>query len=250
MNAVLTRIVPAVVVAWGFSCTALAAGSNSPALINVTGEAEIKVAPDEVILTLGVETVSQDLAQAKSQNDGIVSRAMEVATGHGVEQKHIQTDYVNIEPRYRYNDREDRFLGYFVRKNMVITLRKLTEFESLLTGMLEDGVNHVHGIEFRTTELRKHRDRARVLALHAAREKAEAMAAELGRKIGSPRNITEQYNAWRSGYGGWWGGGRRGAMSQNVMQTVGGGLSSDGSATLAPGQIAVTATVSVSFELQ
>ena len=168
----------------------------------------------------------------------------------GVEPKHIQTDYVNIEPRYRYNDREDRFLGYFVRKNIVITLRNLSEFESLLTGMLEAGVNHVQGIEFRTTELRKHRDRARVLALHAAREKAEAMATELGGKIGSPRNITEQHNQWWSGYGGWWGARRHRAMSQNVMQTAGGGMSGGGSPTLAPGQIAVTARVSVSFELQ
>ena len=72
MNVVLKRIVPAMVVVWGVSCSALAGESNSQALINVTGEAEIKVPPDEVILTFGVETVSVDLAEAKSKNDGIV----------------------------------------------------------------------------------------------------------------------------------------------------------------------------------
>jgi hypothetical protein len=43
---------------------------------------------------------------------------------------------------------------------------------------------NVQGIQFRTSELREFRDQARALATGAAREKAEAMAAELGMEIG------------------------------------------------------------------
>ena len=58
---------------------------------------------------------------------------------------------------------------------MVITLGDVSRFEDLLSDTLLAGANHVHNVEFRTTELRQHRDAARALAIQAAREKAEAL---------------------------------------------------------------------------
>ena len=161
----------------------------------------------------------------------------------------MQTDYVNIEPRYRngYYEASD-FIGYFVNKTIVVTLRDLDKFEDLLAGSLEAGVNYVHGIQFRTTELRKHRDEARALAIRAAREKAEAMAGELGQEVGQPRQISEEQSGWWSGYNAWWGSRWGSGMAQNVIQEMGtGGMAADGS--LAPGQINVNARVSVTFEI-
>jgi uncharacterized protein YggE len=129
---------------------------------------------------------------------------------------------------------------------VVVTLRDLSKFEDLVSDMLEVGVNHVHGVDFRTTELRKHRDRARSLAIQAAREKAVMMSGELGQRIGRPHNISEGHAGWWSWYGRWWGPSWRGRMSQNVIQEAAGGA---GGGTLAPGQIAVTANVTVTFEL-
>ena len=40
--------------------------SQEPRLITVTGDAEVRVVPDEVILTLGVETLDKDLGVAKT----------------------------------------------------------------------------------------------------------------------------------------------------------------------------------------
>ena len=144
--------------------------------------------PDEVILTLGVETWNKNMEIAKGQNDAIVARVFALADEYGIAPEHVQTDYVSIEPRYRngYYDERD-FIGYFVHKTLVITLRDLDKFEDLLADALEAGVNYVHGIQFRTTELRKHRDEARALAIRAAKEKAEALAGELGQEVGDPK---------------------------------------------------------------
>jgi len=68
---------------------------------------------------------------------------------------------MNIAPRYKDYWRKDEFIGYFVRKNISITLKDVSKFEQLLSNVLQAGVNYVHGIDFRTTELRKHRDEAR-----------------------------------------------------------------------------------------
>jgi uncharacterized protein YggE len=223
--------------------------AQEPRLITVTGDAEVRVVPDEVVLTLGVETWDKNLNIAKRQNDEIVKRVLALAGEYGIAPEHVQTDYVSIEPRYRDGYYEERdFIGYFVRKTLVITLRDLSRFEDLLSGTLDAGVNYVQGIEFRTTELRKHRDEARALAVTAARGKAEAMATELGQSVGEPQAITEVQSGWWSGYGAWWGASWSGAMNQNVIQEMGGGtLTGEGS--VAPGQIEVNARVSVSFEL-
>jgi uncharacterized protein YggE len=218
-------------------------------LITVTGDAEVRVVPDQVILTLGVETWDKNLDVAREQNDEIVSRVLALASEAGIDPEHVQTDYVSIEPRYRdgyYDDRD--FIGFFVRKTVVITLRDISKFESLLASTLDAGVNYVQGIEFRTSELRKHRDEARALAVRAAQEKAIAMAKELGQEVGDPYMIREEYSGWWSTYNAWWGVRWGGGMAQNVIQEIGGNALA-GATSMAPGQIGVGARVSVSFEL-
>jgi uncharacterized protein YggE len=223
--------------------------SQEPRLITVTGEAEVRVVPDEVIVTLGVETWDKNLDIAKSRNDEIVKKVLALATDYGIPPEHVQTDYIGVEPRYRDGYYEERdFIGYFVHKTIVITLRDLSKFEDLLSGALKAGVNYVQGIEFHTTELRKHRDEARALAIQAAKEKAIALAGELGQKVGDPQTIQEDQSGWWSGYGAWWGSRWGGTTSQNVIQETG-GTAWTGESSVAPGQIDVNARVTVSFEL-
>ena len=227
-----------------------AQSSTTARTINVTGNAEVRVVPDEVVLTFGVETWDKVLSAAKNQNDERVKRIIAVANDQGVPAERIQTDFISVDPRYQDGYARQDFIGYFVRKTIVVTLRDVSKFDALLSGALEAGATHVHGVQFQTTELRKHRDSARSLAIKAAREKAEALAGELGLKIGKATNIQENQNWWWSSYSSWWG--YRGApQAQNVMQNAGGsGAPSDGGTTIAPGQIAVNATVTVTFEME
>jgi uncharacterized protein YggE len=216
--------------------------------ITVSGEAEVRVVPDEVVLTLGVQTSDLELSVAKAENDRRVEAILAAAERKGVKREYLQTDYLEIEPRYRDAYEAFDFIGYFVRKTIVVRLREIGEFESLLAAVLEAGANYVHGIDFRTTELRQHRDRARSLALQTAEEKAKAMAGDMGQEIGRPLSIREDYYGWWSSYGSWWGSRGGGRMTQNVVQSAGTtprGLEGPTS----PGQLSVTARVTVSFEL-
>ena len=214
--------------------------------ITVTGNAEVRVVPDEASLSFGVETWDKDLDVAKSKNDDIVGKVLSALERQGVEPKHIQTDYLNIEPRYEDSYERRNFIGYFVRKNIEVTLKDLAKFEAVLTNLLQAGVNYVNGVVFRTTELRKHRDEARALALQAALEKAAAMAKELGQEIGEPLSIREERSEDSGWYRWWWGGS---PASQNVVQNAGGVASGTGD-TMSLGQIPVNAAVTVEFELK
>jgi hypothetical protein len=217
--------------------------------ITVTGDAEVRVVPDEVVLTLGVETNDLDLTAAKAENDARMARVIRAAEGLGVPKNLIQTDFIGIEPRYTYDRAQRQFLGYWVRKNTAITMRDIDTFETLLSDVLKAGANYVHGIQFRTTELRAHRDKARSMAIRAAREKAQLLAQELDREVGGPVLIREDRSGWWSWYGGWWGSRGGQAMAQNVVQNAaptGGAIEG----VTAPGQISVTARVTVTFNLE
>ena len=220
----------------------------SPSTISVSGDAEVRVAPDEVVLNMGVETADRSLRAAKSANDVAIQRALEVAAQHGVPSKNVQTDFISIEPRYRRDEVTGQLLGYVVRKSLTVRLNDISKFEELFTDLLDAGVNIVHGIEFRTTELRKYRDQARSLAIKAAHEKAQALAETAGRRAGSTLSISENGGGWYSPYSSWWGRGY-GYSAQNVIQNADGGAGSS-DATLAPGQITVTAHVGITVSLE
>ena len=241
----ITLIVGLILSPWTMSQPDL---KTEPGQITVTGDADVRVVPDEAILTLGVETWDEQLEVAKLQNDGRVKTVLELTHRYGIEPRHIQTDLISIEPRYHDNYEKDRLIGYFVRKTIVITLKDISKFEDLLTDILEADVNYVHGIQFRTTELRQYRDQARALAIKAAQEKATALAGELGQNIGRPQTIREEQAGWWSGYGTWWGSRWGGNMAQNVIQEAGGNYPTEDKA-IAPGQITVNARVTVTFQM-
>ncbi len=220
------------------------AAEPTPRTITTTGNADVRVAPDEIEISLGIETKDKNLGQAKRSNDERLQRVMGVLRNLKIEPKHIQTDYVSIDPDYN-SDRT--LIAYWVRKNIAVILKDTSKFDALMAQTLEAGINHVHSVQLRTTELRKHRDRARIMAIHAAQEKAVALAKELGQKVGKPHTINEGGGGWHSP-GGWWGG-RWGMQAQNVVQNQEGGGSGE-SGGLALGQITVSASVTVTFELE
>lgn len=230
--------------------SAIAQGERQ-ATIDVQGSADVKVVPDEVFIAFGVETSDPSLTAAKTQNDERVKKLLALTKEMSIDPKYVQTDFISIEPwEHQLNDNNRTVrVEYRVRKNISVTLKDVPRFEELLTGALEAGVNHVHGIQFRTTELRKHRDHAREMALQAAKEKAILLAGKLGRQVGPAVHVNEYSGGMYSPYG-WWGQGSyygSNAMSQ-VSSQSGDAASADG--TIALGQITVTASVSVTFALQ
>jgi uncharacterized protein YggE len=212
---------------------------EAPRLITVTGHAEVRVVPDEVRLAVGVETVHADLGGAKAENDARVAAVLAAVEEHGVENRHAETDFLSIEPRFKDRHTRTELLGYTVSKRILIDLHDTSRFESLLSAVLEAGVNHVYGIDFRTSDLRTHRDRARSLALTAAAEKAAAMAGQLGQRVGRPHTIRE--GSVRSAYGS------PGLM--NVSQ-VGAPVPDEVEGVTPGGQMSITAEVTVSFEME
>jgi hypothetical protein len=208
-------------------------------LITVTGEAEVLVVPDEVVFDLTVQTLNKDLRAAKAQTDERLKKLVDLTRRYNVAAKDVQTDYVKLEPRYRGGDEGRLFLGYSVRKDLVFTLRDVSRAEELLSEVMESGITRVNGVRFQTSQMRKYRDQARALAIRAAQEKATALTAEIGQKIGKAYSIEEDAPS-RVSYA-------QNVMSNSTASSGDDAASSEG--TLSLGQIRVSARVTVRFEL-
>jgi uncharacterized protein YggE len=218
--------------------------------ISVSGAAEVKAIPNEVIISMSVETHNMSLDNAREDNDEKVTAILAMARKYGVEDKFIQTDYLHVEPRYdeRYNNngepRERKFLGYYMTKSIMITLRDISKFERVVAEALKLGTNYIQGTSFETTELRKYRDRARIDAIKAAKEKAIALAGELGQKVGKPITITEgAARPYQANFK------RIGSFNANLsVDSDDKALDENGS--VAPGELKIEANVEVTFELE
>jgi uncharacterized protein len=219
---------------------AAAAETPPPRTISTSGDAVVNVVPDEVVLSLGVETFAPKLEDAKRLNDERASKLVGVIKAAGVEERHIQTATLQLEIRYRSNRPSEGIDGYYARRSYSVTLKQPKGLEPLLDAALTNGANQILGIDYRTSELRKHRDRARQMAIKAAKEKATALAAELDCTVGAPRTISEG----STGFSPW---SRSNAMAQNAMQEGGGGA--EGAEATPFGQIGISAQVSVTFDL-
>lgn len=131
----------------------------------------------------------------------------------------------------------------------MVVLKDVERFDDILAATLDAGVNVIHGLSFQNTQLRRHRDKARELALISAREKAVAMSKTLGVNIDKVLHIRENHNNWSYGHSSWWGGASRWSrQTQNTVQNLGGGES--GSDNIALGQVSISASVSVEFGLK
>jgi len=224
---------------------AFAQNGIEPPLITVTGQAEVRVPPDEVLFTLEVENVDKDMLVANKRTDDVVKQVLSLARKHNIKPEDVQTSYISVEPKYSTDDLDDEarrktkrvMIGYEVSKTIVIRLREISRFDELLADVLKAGITRLSNLGFRNSQIRQHRDQARVMAIKAAQEKAKLLAREVGQSIGPAYSISE--------YAGDVG---RSNFAQNSTTVISGDLSDNDSAT-APGSISVTAQVTVRFRL-
>ena len=224
------------------------AAEEQPRTVSTNGEATVYVAPDEVVVTVGVQTFDPDLDKSKAANDERAAKLLKAVKGLGIEDKHVQTDTLQVSLQYHDGHPTHGIEGYYAHRTYTITLKDTKQFEKLIDTCLKNGANELSGFEFRTTELRKYRDQARKMAIKAAKEKATDLCGELGVTLGRPRTISEGGYGY---YGGrMWGANYFGnAMAQNSVQFApGGAAGGDEGETLPLGQIAIRASISVTFD--
>jgi uncharacterized protein len=212
--------------------------------ISVSGTAKVLVTPDQAAIAASVTSRFATLDEAVTDNQKLVEQLRNYLRDAGIEAKHVQTSQISIQPLWPETDRrhaastdfEDLLkksqpIGYEATRSFQITIVDLTKFEQIYAGLLKSGVNSVGNVTFTSSKLREHRDTARLQAVRAAREKATAMAQELGAKLLTVKLIQEATEP-------------RYQMAQNSFNDM-----SEAEGGWAPGQIEIGASVHVEFYL-
>lgn len=213
-----------------------------PPLVSTSGTAEIRVVPDLADLSFGVEVRHTDLKEARKQQAERAAKVLAVIRAAGVVEKDLQASQVEIRPNYTDKRQETETIQFYsVSQQITCTLHDVSKVTDVTAAVVTAGATSVEDASLRTSELRKYRDEARVKAIKAAKEKAIALATELGSVVGKPYAITEaSYSNW--GYN---------PASNTLGQGGGNSEPEDGAAsTFAPGTISIEATINVSFLLQ
>ncbi|MEK6337068.1 MAG: SIMPL domain-containing protein [Acidobacteriota bacterium] len=224
----------------------LAQNQIPPPLITVSGQAEIRVPPDEVVFTLGIEAVDKDVLAAKQRTDDSVKEVLAIARKNNIKPEDVQTSQISVQPKYNTDDLDyeqrrtvkREFVGYQVSKTVAVILRDISRFDGMLFDVLKAGVTRLSNLQFRDSQNRKHKDQARAMAIKAAQEKANLLAREIGQTIGPAYSITETAVTPYDN------------VSQNVAGVAGRSSDDQSEGAIAPGSLSITAHVTVSFRLQ
>ena len=210
-------------------------------MITTSAKAIVYADPDEVIINIRIYNEAGSLEKAKSASDKVAKSVISFCRQMNIEDKHVQTDYLNITTNYRRHRPENQQIIYTASQNISVCLKDLSKYEQVMEGFIARGVYGVSSSQFRTTEMRKYKDKARVKAIKAAKEKAILLASEMNRKVGSAHYITEvRADRWVNPL-------TRTAYANTVGEMAGDTAGDD---SIAPGQLIITAEVEVTFLLE
>lgn len=237
-----SRILSLAIVGLGMLSPFVAAQKNDLPLISTNGSAEIKVVPDLADMRFDVEVRNVDLAAARKQQGDRMKKLIAALKAAGIAEKDLKTSQVQIQPVYHRDEKshsETATVQFFtVSQTVTCTLKDIKKVPDITGEAVNAGATGVGGVQLRTSQLRKYRDEARIMAIRAAREKAQALAAELGVKVGKPQQISENTVQPYAG------GGFQNSFRSNAM------ADGEESSTFAPGTISITAEVHVAFVIE
>lgn len=221
--------------------------SPAPRSVTTEGDAVVNVVPDKFALSFRVRTSGKQLLDAYDENERTAAKILELGQRYKLKTEDVQTSSISFHPEYGRSSTS--ISTNHVERDICFILKDRKMIAPLIRDSLNAGATSLLNVTFETSELRKYRDHARVLALQAAKEKAELLAKTFNANIGKPLRIEEQSSgsSYRHPYAF--------QVANNIAQTVGGSEESDvdsaiQNAGIAVGRIQIRASVKTVFELQ
>ncbi len=201
-------------------------------MVMVTGEGIVKVIPDEVLIKSRIEHEGDNAQEVKKKNDAVVDQVIKYLKTQGIPEKNIQTDYLNLNKNYNYNDKT---YSYVANQAISIKLEDLRDYEKIISGLMDAGLNRIDGIQFKSSEIEKHKTEARKRAVLDAKKRATEYVGPLNQSIGKAFSISEiETGSFPPVY---------------RMEMMKASSDSGEQETIAPGEMEVSSKVTVGFQL-
>ncbi|MBI2874677.1 MAG: SIMPL domain-containing protein [Firmicutes bacterium] len=152
--------------------------------IEVTGEAAIKVKPDVVYISLGVQTQTATAGEAQTANASAMNKLIQALKGQGIAEDDMQTSGYSISPVYDYEKQsrggQPELIGYMVQNSLQVKIKKIGSTGEIIDAAVKAGANTVHSISFGVENPTPVYRRALQEAYSDALERAQVIASRAG----------------------------------------------------------------------
>jgi len=207
--------------------------------LNVTGMGQVYLTPDIAYIYIGVHTERPTAAESVSANEAQTQNVINALKAAGVDAKDIRTTNFSIWPNTQYDPQTGQQIGttYAVDNTVYVTVRKLETLGDLLDSTVQAGANSINSIQFDVADKTQALKDARTAAVKNAQEQAQELADAAGVQLGEVQSIGYFDNGpqpYLDAYG----------------KGGGGGAAEAASVPIQPGQLTLTATVSMSYEIK
>ncbi len=210
-----------------------AVAQQQPATLNLTATAEVQAAPDIAGIGAGVVTQAAEAQAALAANSEKMVRVIAALKKAGVADRDIQTSGLNLQPQFRYEQNQPPVLTGFQASNRVqVTLRDLKAAGRVIDTLVKEGANQIDGPDFRVAAPEPLLDKARAEAVARARARAELYAQAAGLRVVRITSISEGFE-------------QRPPMPMPRMVAA----EAAAAPPVSPGEVGLSATVSMAFEL-
>jgi uncharacterized protein YggE len=170
------------------------AQTTPPAMISVTGEANVSVPPDMAEIDGGFTSEAKTAREASDANNTAMGKVMLALKAASIDEKDIQTSRLSLQPEIQNTPNRagpSSIVGYRASNRVTIRLRDVTKVASVIDMLVGAGANDIGGVNFMVSSASKQLDDAREQAMADARRKAEIYAKAAGVTLGAPLNISE-----------------------------------------------------------
>jgi len=208
--------------------------------IKVFSEGKIKIAPDIIVLSFGVETKGYDLVKVKEDNDKLLEKVNKYLTENKINPKDIKAKWFSLYPWNDYNNNKDVETSYRASQNMEVKIRDISQYKKITNELVKIGVARIDNTFFSSSKVEKLKSEARELAIENAQKKANDFARALKRKLGKVIFVSDDSRDFYDDYYG------RDATSSSMMTTEEGSFGEKFNV----GEIEVNVTISVTFLLE
>ena len=215
-------------------CTVFAFSQGNKRSISVSGSGSIRVPADTARLTFSVITKEKMALDSVQNNATKMNNVYDALKKIGIDEKNISTSNYSLYQETIYKDGKNEPGFYVTSNDIIVLLDDVDKSGIVIDTAIAAGVNRMNGISFLVRDSQAALDQARVLAFQQAKEKAELYAKEAGCKLGKVISIVENNDYYPA---------VRESMDMKLM-------AASNTTTISAGTDAITASVSVVFELE
>ncbi|MDC0223446.1 SIMPL domain-containing protein [Gammaproteobacteria bacterium] len=164
--------------------------------VTVEGNAEISVVPDRANLNLAVELNGRNLSSMTTRVAETIDAFLTITDGLSINRSDVMTSGVNINPRYRYENKTGRriFDGYNVSRSIQVDLQNIDLLGSIIERSTGQGINNIAAPIFRFSQEDQVIQSLHTLAVQDAMKRAEALVDPLNASLGKALKIDASSN--------------------------------------------------------